>query len=167
MSVARVLAAGGLALSLAGGPPVRAEEPWRPIEGSWSVSGHRLTLPVEGGAEAAIVDVSGAVLLSRGDGLSRGFQGQAVGFADGLALAVGRCVWTDENGDRIFSRLKGEPIGTGKRLLGTITGGTGRYAGLEGEFSLVWQYVVPGEDGLVQGRAVKLTGQVRQGSPRP
>ncbi len=167
MSVPRALVAGGLALALAGWLPAGAEPPWRPIEGSWSVSGHRLTLPVEGGAEAALVDVSGAVLLSTGDGLSRGFQGRALGFADGQGLAVGRCVWTDESGDRIFSRLKGEPLGTGKRLLGTITGGTGRYAGLEGEFSLVWQYVLPGEDGLIQGRAVKLTGQVRQGSPRP
>lgn len=163
----RDLAGACLALVLAGGLAASGEPAWRAIEGSWSVSGHRLTLPVEGGAEAVIVDVSGAVLLSTGEGLSRGFQGRALGFADGQGLAVGRCVWTDENGDRIFSRLKGEPIATGKRLLGTITGGTGRYAGLEGEYSLVWQYVVPGEDGLIQGRAVKLTGQVRQGSAQP
>ena len=82
-------------------------------------------------------------------------------------LVAGRCVWTDENGDQVFSRVKGEPLGTGKRLAGTITGGTGRYAGLEGEYSLVWQYVVRGEDGRVQARAAKLTGQVRQGSPQP
>jgi len=40
-------------------------------------------------------------------------------------------VWTDRLGDRLFSRLKGDPLETGRRVVGTITGGTGRYAGLE------------------------------------
>ena len=75
---------------------------------------------------------------------------------------MGRAVWTDERGDRIFSRLRGEPLQTGKRLVGTITGGTGRYAGLEGEYSLTWQYVLPSEEGGVQGRAIGLTGRVRR-----
>ena len=65
---------------------------------------------------------------------------------------MGRAVWTDEHGDRIFSRLKGEPLATGRRIVGTITGGTGRYAGLEGEYSFTWQYVVAAEDGAIQGR---------------
>jgi hypothetical protein len=75
---------------------------------------------------------------------------------------VGRCVWTDENGDHLFSRLKGEPLVTGKRLLGTVTGGTGRYASLEGEYAFTWQYVLAAEDGLLQGRAVGLAGRVRR-----
>lgn len=163
-----VVRSAGLVLALAGGLAASAAEPeWRAIAGSWSVSGHRQALPVEGGAEAAIVDVSGAVLLSTGDGLSRGFQGRAVGFGDGQGPVVGRCVWTDENGDRIFSRLQGEALGTGRRLVGTITGGTGRYSGLEGEYTLVWQYVVPDEDGRLQARAAKLTGRVRQAGTQP
>jgi len=76
---------------------------------------------------------------------------------------VGRAVWTDEHGDRLFSRLQGEPLETGKRIVGTITGGTGRYAGLEGEYSFTWQYVVVGaEDGQIQGRGVRLEGRVRR-----
>ena len=75
---------------------------------------------------------------------------------------MGRAVWTDERGDRIFSRLRGEPLQKGKRLVGTITGGTGRYAGLEGEYSLTWQYLLPWEEGAVQGRASGLTGRVRR-----
>ena len=70
--------------------------------------------------------------------------------------------------------LKGARAG-GQGLLGTITGGTGRYAGLEGEFSFTWQYVVSAEDGAFQGRAVGLKGRVRRrrelrderGRPRP
>jgi hypothetical protein len=56
---------------------------------------------------------------------------------------------------------------TGKRIVGTITGGTGRYAGLEGEYSFTWQFVIPTEDGLVQGRAVGLAGRVRGAGARP
>ena len=101
-------------------------------------------------------------MLTSGEGLSRGFHGQAIGFDDGQGLSVGRAVWTDENGDRLFSRLKGEPLQTGKGLVGTITGGTGRYVGLEGEFSFTWQYVVSMEDGAFQGRSLGLKGRVRR-----
>ena len=117
---------------------------------------------MEGGGRAAVVDVSGAVFLTDPGGLSRGFHGQAIGFDDGEGLSLGRCVWTDANGDRLFSRLRGEPLETGRRLQGTITGGTGRYASLEGEYSFTWQYVVTAEDDRLQGRAVGLAGRARR-----
>ena len=83
-------------------------------------------------------------------------------------MSVGRAVWTDERGDRIYSRLKGEPLATGRRIVGTITGGTGRYEGLEGEYSFTWQYVVvAAEDGQIQGRAVRLEGRVRRRGATP
>jgi hypothetical protein len=168
MRRALALAGGCVALALAGLTPARASpepplgEEWRTFEGTWSATGRRQTVDIEGGGTAAIVEVSGAVVLTMGEGLSRGFRGEAIGFDDGHGVSVGRCVWTDENGDRLFSRLKGEPLQTGKRLVGTITGGTGRYAGLEGEYSLTWQYVVPAEEGVVQGRAVDLKGRFRR-----
>jgi hypothetical protein len=173
MSHRAALVAGSLALALTGfQPAVAGQEPppvqaWRSFEGTWSATGRRQVVAVEGGAVAAIVEISGAVVLTKGEGLSRGFRGEAIGFDDGQGLSVGRAVWTDENGDRLFSRLKGEPMQTGKGLVGTITGGTGRYAGLEGEFSFTWQYVVPAEDGVIQGRSVGLKGRVRRvGAPR-
>jgi hypothetical protein len=162
-----------LSLALAGlsspGPAQEATvEGWRSFAGTWSVSGRRETVAVEGGRAAAIVEVSGAVVLATGEGLSRGFRGQAIGFDSGQGVSTGRAVWTDETGDRVFSRLKGESLGTGKRFVGTITGGTGRYAGLEGEYAFTWQYVVTGQDGegVVQGRAVDLSGRVRRGGAR-
>ena len=133
------------------------------FEGAWSASGHRHSIAVEGSASAAIVEMSGAVVLTRGEGISRGFRGEVVGFDDGQGLSVGRCVWTDDAGDRLFSRLKGEPLETGKRFVGTITGGTGRYAGFTGEYSFTWQFILSSEDGLVQSRAVSLSGRVRRG----
>jgi hypothetical protein len=159
-------AAGCLALVLTGLTPAGARQepavPWSPFEGTWSASGRRQTVAVEGGGAAAVVEVSGAVVLTQGEGLSRGFRGEAIGFDDGEGLSLGRCVWTDENGDRLFSRLKGEPLQSGRLLVGTITGGSGRYAGLEGEYSFTWQYVVPTEQGAIHGRAVGLEGRVRR-----
>jgi hypothetical protein len=168
---ARAGALRGLALALAvlssawaEGPPAEA---WRSFEGTWSVSGRRETVQVERDGVAAIVEVSGAVVLTRGEGLSRGYRGQAIGFDDGQGQGLGRCVWTDANGDRIFSRLKGEALQAGKRFVGTITGGTGRYAGLEGEYSFTWEYVVAEDATAIQGRAVGLEGRVRHGgAPR-
>jgi hypothetical protein len=105
---------------------------------------------------------SGAVVLSSGDGVGKGFRGEVIAFDDGGKVSVGRCVWTDQRGDRIFSTLRGEAIGTGRRFTGTITGGTGRYAGITGEYSFEWQYVVE-DEGAIQGRAVGLKGRFRQG----
>jgi hypothetical protein len=132
------------------------------FEGTWTATGRRHAVALEEGREAAIVELSGAVVLTSGEGLSRGFRGEAIGFDDGEGLSVGRSVWTDENGDRLFSRLRGEPLETGRRIVGTITGGTGRYAGLSGEYSFTWRYVVPAEEGRIQGRAVDLSGRVRR-----
>jgi hypothetical protein len=166
------LVAGALVLALAALPAAAgAQTPsapeWQSFAGTWSASGHRRTIAVEGGGVAAVTEVSGAVVLSAGDALSRGFLGRAIGFDDGGSLVAGRCVWTDERGDQVFSRLRGESLATGRRVYGTITGGTGRYAALEGEYSLTWQYVVSGDDGLVQGRASDVSGRVRLRTAAP
>jgi hypothetical protein len=76
-------------------------------------------------------------------------------------------VWTDEHGEQVYSRLRGERLEAGKRLVGTITGGTGRYAGLEGEYSLTWKYMIPGEDGTLEVLAVDLSGRFRRAGASP
>jgi hypothetical protein len=162
--VSLALALCGLDSSAAQQPA--AAEPWRTFGGTWSVSGKRHAVAIEGDGLAAVIAVSGAVALTSGEGLSRGFHGEVLGFDDGEGVSMGRAVWTDERGDRIFSRLRGEPLQTGKRFFGTITGGTGRYAGLEGEYSLTLQYVLPWEEGDVHGRAIGLTGRVRRAGAR-
>jgi hypothetical protein len=152
-------------LGIAPAAPAQPAPPgaWRDFEGTWSATGQRQVLTAGGGHVAATIQLSGALVITGGEGLSRGFRGEAIGFDDGANLSVGKSVWTDERGDRIFSDLRGEAIGTGRRILGTITGGTGRYAGLTGEYSLIWQYVVEAERGTIQGRAVDLRGRVRYG----
>jgi hypothetical protein len=166
------LAAGSLALALVVPFAAKAQgessaDGWQSFEGTWSVSGQRSTIPTEGGAAAAVVQASGEVVLAKAGGLGRGFRGEVVTFDDGQGVSVGRAVWTDEHGDRLFSTLKGEPLATGKRIIGTITGGTGRYASLEGEYSFTWQYVLSAGDGTIQGRAVGLQGRARRKGATP
>jgi hypothetical protein len=151
--------AGATPAGQAQGPP--PADAWRAFEGTWSAAGQRQTLPTEGAQPAAIVRLSGAVVLTSGAGLSRGFRGEAIAFDDGRSVSAGRSVWTDERGDRIFIELKGEPYRTGRRIVGTITGGTGRYAGMTGDLSFAWQYIIAGDAGEVQGLTVGLKGRFR------
>ena len=141
-----------------------AAEGWRTFTGSWSARGERQTIPTEGGGVAGIVHLSGAIVLATGTELGAGMLGEAITFDDGRTLAVGRAVWTDARGDRLFSEIKGEPIDAGRRILGTITGGTGRYDRVVGDYELTWQYVVRDND-TIQGRAVDLRGRFRKATP--
>jgi hypothetical protein len=137
---------------------------WRTFEGTWSASGTRQTIKLEANHRASIFVLTGSLLLVGDQGLGVGFQAQAIGFTDSLTGMQGRCVWTDERGDKVYSELKGEFVATGNRIQGTFLGGTGRYAGVTGEYSFQWQFIVESEDGTVSGRAVDLTGRARIGS---
>ena len=144
---------------------------WRTFQGTWSAAGARHTMDLGPGQQAAsVVDLSGSLLLTGERGLGVGFQARAIAFSDGTARSVGRAVWTDERGDRIFSELSGAPVASGRRILGTITGGTGRWTGVTGEYHFDWSYVVDAGEGRVQGRAVSLEGRARivapEGAPR-
>jgi hypothetical protein len=111
--------------------------------------------------------LSGAVVLTSGAGLSRGFRGEAIGFDDGRSVSAGSAVWTDAQGNRVFSVLRGTTLQTGRQISGTITGGTGPYTGIAGEYSMTWQYVAQGEDDVVQGRAADLKGSFQTGGRQP
>jgi hypothetical protein len=146
-------------------PPADAPGPaapgeWRTFEGTWSAAGDRRAIEVAPDRSAAILELSGSILLTGDRGIGEGFHGRVVAFSDGTASLVGRAVWIDERGDRIFSELHGAPVATGQRIAGTITGGTGRWAGVTGEYAFDWTWVVETE-GRVQGRTVGLRGRAR------
>ncbi len=169
----RILVSAAVALTMAGVVTAitHAQQPapggeWRAFAGSWTATGRRQTLPTDGGGFAAVIQLSGNVALQDAPGVPGGFTGELLAFDDGQSISVGRAVWTDSHGDRVFSALHGEPIVTGRRVTATITGGTGRYAGIVGEYQLTWQYVVRGEGDDVQGRAVDLKGRFRSGEAR-
>lgn len=140
---------------------------WVEFAANWTASGRQHTLATAR-RPASTFELSGPFVVTRGDGLSRGFFADAIGFVERDALGVGRMVLTDEQGDQIFNDLHGQGIGTGQHVEGKITGGTGRYADVEGSFRFAWQYVIRTDDGVIQGRAVGLTGRYRRRSvPSP
>jgi hypothetical protein len=159
-----------LALALAA-PLLYAQAPppspdgWRPFKAAWTLSGTRELLPTEGPRPAAIVHLQGPLVVTGGEGLGRGFLGEAFIFDDGGSLVVGRAILTDGKGDRIYSSMKAEPVGTGRKATATITGGTGRYAGLEGSFTFAWQYVVSPDSGEIDGRVADIEGRTRIAPP--
>lgn len=151
----------------ASSPGIQAssEGQWVEFEGTWTAAGTRRTLNQGADRRSAIFDLTGSLLLSGVQRPAVGFKAQAMGFSDNRDGMVGRCVWTDEHGEQIYSELKGEMVGDGNHIVGTFVGGTGRYAGVTGEYSFQWQYVVEAEDGTVSGRVVNLKGRARFGPP--
>ena len=130
--------------------------------GTWSASGQRQVLKADASYSAVTLQMSGAVMLTTNAGLSRGFRGEVIGFDDGAGVISGRAVWTDDRNDRIFSGIYGDTLtSSGRQMRGTITGGTGRYAGVTGEYEFRWQNLLTTDDNIVHGRAVDLRGRVR------
>lgn len=149
----------------------RAQEPspdpgWVELEGAWTATGTRQVLEMGPGRTAAIIHLTGSVVLTNPGGLSRGFHSEAIGFEDGRGASVGQGVWTDERGDQIFIDTRGEATESGRHIVGTISGGTGRYAGLEGGYEFDWKYLIANPDGGIQGWGVGIKGRVRQPAAR-
>jgi hypothetical protein len=138
---------------------------WREFEGTWTAAGTRRTMRMGPDRSAAVFELTGSLLLTGAERPAVGFQAQAIGFSDSRDGMQGRCVWTDERGDEVYSALKGEWVGSGNHIVGTFVGGTGRYAGVTGEYTFQWQYVVDAEDGAVSGRVVDLKGRALLGQP--
>jgi hypothetical protein len=138
---------------------------WREFEGSWNAAGTRRTIPLGADRKGSIVDLRGTMLLAGAGRPGVGFRSEVIALVDSETGLVGRGVWTDERGDQVFSDLKGEGTTARNRMVGTILGGTGRYAGATGSYEFSWEFVIESEDGSIQGRAVGLKGRVRSGEP--
>ena len=145
-------------------PPAPATaDGWHDFEGSLTAAGTRRSLSLGADRRVYAVDLSGTALLAGPGRPGVGFRVDFLGFNDTATGMIGRAVWTDERGERVFSELRGQGTATGNRVEGTFVGGTGRYAGATGGYAFSWQYVLESEDGTVQGRAIGLAGRVRVG----
>jgi hypothetical protein len=145
--------------------PAPASGESREFEGSWSATGTRQAISLGANRRASIIDLRGTMLLAGPGRPGVGFSSEVIALVDSETGLSGRSVWTDERGDQVFSELKGEGTATRNHIVGTILGGTGRYAGATGTYEFSWQFVIESEDGSIQGRAVDLTGRVRLGQP--
>lgn len=125
----------------------------------------RRTIALDADHRASIIDLSGTMLLAGSGRPGVGFRAEAIGLVDRSSGFVGRAVWTDERGDQVWSELTGQGTAAGNHIEGKIVGGTGRYAGAEGNYQFSWKYTLEAEDGTVQGRAVGLKGRVRAVAP--
>lgn len=133
--------------------------------GDWTTIGTRQVLDLGPGQQAVIFQLSGSLLLNGKQRINRGFQAQVIGFSDTTTGLQGRSVWTDERGDKVFSELSGEGLGPGLLIEGKLTGGSGRYAGISGEYSFKWKRIGAIEGSELTGRVVDLSGWARLGSP--
>jgi len=133
--------------------------------GTWTATGDRVIMQLGPSHVSAIFRYSGSLLLSGEQRVNAGFKGDIIGFADSRSGIQGRCTWTDERGDKVFSELHGETIGPGQPIEGRFIGGTGRYAGMTGEYTFKWQRLTETPDGKVSGRVVDLKGWTRLDTP--
>ena len=156
-----------LLLSACGGPAKGPESAkpsgeWRTFEGTGTATGHRQTLHLGPDRKVSIVNLTGSLLLVGEQRLGQGFRNEVIGYTDSLKGGTGWNVWTDSRGDQVFGEFRGGTLCTGSRFTGTLLGGTGRYAGVTGEYEFEWQYVVDEGDGSIQGRITSLRGRFRQ-----
>jgi hypothetical protein len=152
----------GPAPQTAGAPAVGTE--WRDFEGTWTAAGSRQSIALGADRKASVSTLRGSLRLSGATRPAVGFRAEVVVLNDTATGMVGRAVWTDERGDQAWSELRGDGTATGSRITGTIVGGTGRYAGVTGNYEFSWRFVLEAEDGTVQGQSVGLKGRVRGGA---
>jgi hypothetical protein len=138
---------------------------WHEFEGTWTASGTRHTIPLGEGRVGAVIELEGTMLLAGPGRPGVGFRSRVIGLTDSASGFEGRGVWTDENGDQVFSELTGTGTAAQNRLEGKFVGGTGLYAGASGSYEFSWQYMIESEDGRISGRAIALKGRVRTGAP--
>ncbi len=147
-------------------PPPDDDGAERHFTGTWSFTGNQQLLQLAAGELAGIFHVEGSLLLAGSERPAVGYRAEVIGFSHTQAGMVGRAVWVDRRGERIFSELNGASALPGNRLSGRLTGGTGRYAGVTGEYTFTWQRVAEYEDS-VSGRVSALAGWVRLAKPTP
>jgi hypothetical protein len=143
--------------------PAAVTGEWLEFAGSWNAAGSRRSISLGGDRRGSIIDLRGTMLLAGPGRPGVGFGSEVIALVDSQTGLVGRSVWTDERGDKVYSELKGEGTQEKNRISGAILGGTGRYAGATGTYEFSWQSVIESEDGSIQGRAVDLKGRVRPG----
>lgn len=139
---------------------------WHEFQGTWIAAGTRDTIRLGRERRASITSYDGSLVLAGPTRPGVGFRAEAITLNDSTTGIVGRAVWTDERGNKVYSELSGGAPATSGKILGNFVGGTGRYAGATGTYEFSWQYLIETEDGNVQGKSSGLTGRIRVGSPQ-
>ena len=134
---------------------------WHEIEGTWIAVGNRTVMRLGQDRQAAVSMFRGSLVLSGQSRPGIGFRSEAIVFNDTGTGLLGRAVWIDETGDEAYSELQGEGDAHNNKITGKFVGGTGRYAGVTGEYEFSWRFILENEDGTVQGQSMGLKGRVQ------
>ena len=131
------------------------------FEGRWEVVGKAMKIELGPSRTVSIVRFEGAIVLEGSvRGLARGFRAECVGLLDEVTGSVGRCVWRDRFDDEIWSELGSRSTDSSRSSRASFLGGTGKFEGIQGEFSFNWLYMVPAtEEGAVRGYSTDVSGR--------
>ena len=145
-------------------PPGTPANGWN-SRGLFDAAGSRRIISLGAERRGSILDLTGTMLLAGPKRPGVGFRSEVIALVDSDTGLEGRSVWTDENGDQVFSELQGEGTAARSRITGKFLGGRGRYAGATGSYEFSWQWVMEAEDGTIQGRAIELKGRILPSPP--
>jgi hypothetical protein len=127
-----------LALAAVGGSDRSAHAQSPPREGTfsarWVVDGTWRGLGLDGKREAILADLGGRLDVLPNGGAIVDLASRCLVFWDSATGGTARCRWRHPSGDEIFSEVEGGLLAQGAPVSGRFVGGTGRYAGISGEF---------------------------------
>ncbi len=139
----------------AAAPPLSPEE--HAFTGRWTVTGEVRRLPFEEGRRVGNFQMRGTIHFTDGGGL-RDLGAEMLGLADSATGCTARSVWSDADGDRLFSEMSGQLLDRGGSGEGAITGGTGKFAGARGAYTFSWTSMVEEDDFRINGFIRDLKG---------
>lgn len=160
-----VMASGlGLILLGASGPDLAAAELAK--EGTFSLrdawSGTVEGLSLGETRSVYIYMFKGVATNDAGEGLLHNTSMNCMGMGRSVRRATkdhGSCVYTDVDGDKIFDEWKDEgTLGVGGKGTGSLIGGTGKYAGIEGSYEYERVSLRPAAEGTFQGYTTRVEG---------
>jgi hypothetical protein len=127
-----------LALAAIAGVDARAHAQAPPREGTfsarWVVTGTWRGLGLGEKREVIVADLGGRLDVLPQGGALVDLASRCLVFWDSATGGTARCRWTHPSGDEIFSEVEGGLLAEGTPVSGRFVGGTGRYAGISGEF---------------------------------
>jgi hypothetical protein len=127
------------------------------FKGSWIANGTRTPFPF-GDRQVFTFKLDGHVSLQTTINKKKDYWAECAGFADSVTGVVGRCVWKDLTGPEIYITIQTDRLQQGSKVTGTIVGGTGPLAGINGEMSFNWSSVIAQTDA---NGIVNVTGETR------
>lgn len=125
-----------------------------PFSARWSTSGSWEGFSVGGGRWVSIYKSTGSIMNEAGKGPFHNMSSRCIGMGDSARADNGHCVFTDADQDKIFDEWTYD----GTSGTGTIIGGTGKYAGIQGHYDYEWVSVPAAKDGTYQGYSSRFEG---------